>query len=540
MNATTDVPVVFLSIYKPILMTLLVLGWAKWATILDKEAEYFYLPRRILNLLQMGAAAIAVLLWLVIPLFWVGLFLAVAIALAAGAVFWNVRNRSVPEHERWTLSTDFLNRVILQRRQAAATQQAVLRFVSHRSRSSSDFKPVPLPEDPNYPAHVTLEEVFSAALGRRAQQLEINLSGKDVAAQIEVDGVNYQIDAPEAGQTLAMIDYLKSECGMDVSDRRRKLTGESRVDVGDLGQHDLIVHTAGSTRGITCTVDFDPKGQLNIPLKQSGMLETQMQQLQPVFDSAKGAVLVAAPPGNGRTTTLYALLNKHDPYMQDIHTLEKQPESELEGVTQHTPGDEGMGKTLQSMILRDPQVVMVGQVAEDLMPRTIAKAALDEKRFYVGIRGDDTFGAVRAWAKAVGDVKLTADSLSAVIAVRLLRKLCPTCRQAYQPDTAALKKLNLPADRIQQLYKASGKVLENNKEQTCSTCRGLGYFGRTGAFEVLVIDQEGRQLLRSGHLDQLRSHARRQRMLLLQEAALAKVVNGETSISEVMRVMGGK
>jgi predicted DNA repair protein MutK len=128
MNATSALPVILMSIYKPILMTIVVLGWAKWATILDKDAEYYYLPRRMLNLVQLGAGLVGIALWLLIPYFWVGLLLAVMVMVGAGAVYWQVRNRNVPESQRWTLNADFLNSVILKRRQAAAAKQAVLRF----------------------------------------------------------------------------------------------------------------------------------------------------------------------------------------------------------------------------------------------------------------------------------------------------------------------------------------------------------------------------------------------------------------------------
>jgi type II secretory ATPase GspE/PulE/Tfp pilus assembly ATPase PilB-like protein len=158
----------------------------------------------------------------------------------------------------------------------------------------------------------------------------------------------------------------------------------------------------------------------------------------------------------------------------------------------------------------------------------------------VGIRADDTFQALRGWLKAAGDAGVAADGLSAVIAQRLLRRLCPVCRQSFQPEPAALKKLNLPADRIQQLYKASGKIYEGNREQVCPSCNGLGFLGRTAAFEILVIDTTSRQLIKQGNFEQVRSHQRKNKMLMLQEAALAKVVAGETSITEVMRVLGNQ
>jgi type II secretory ATPase GspE/PulE/Tfp pilus assembly ATPase PilB-like protein len=141
------------------------------------------------------------------------------------------------------------------------------------------------------------------------------------------------------------------------------------------------------------------------------------------------------------------------------------------------------------------------------------------------------------YAKAVGDLDKVAKSLSAATAQRLVRTLCPECKQAYKPDAAALKKMNLPANRVNELYKASGKVMVDNDEEPCPKCHGIGYIGRTAVFEVLVIDDEARELIRKSDLNGLRSHLRRQKMLYLQETALAKVVAGQTSIREAMRVL---
>lgn len=125
-----------------------------------------------------------------------------------------------------------------------------------------------------------------------------------------------------------------------------------------------------------------------------------------------------------------------------------------------------------------------------------------------------------------------------VIAQKLMRRLCHTCRVAYTPDPAALKKLNLPGgDKINKLYRASGKVQVKDKEEPCPNCHGLGYRGRTGVFEVMPIDDDARSYIRKGEADALRLHLRKQKMQYLQEAALAKVVSGVTDIKEVTRAM---
>jgi len=531
---------VLLSIYKPILMLLVMLGWGHWVSMLDKDAEYFYLPRQRLNAMNVGVGAVAFLLWLLIPMFWIGLPLALLLLVGAGVGYSIIRNKEVPEAERWHLSADLVRDFLLKRREAAAQKEATLRFITMGSGSSSSFKPVPLAEDPNYQSHLALEELLNAAFARHAQRIELAVSGQEVAVQFTIDGVAYRQEPIEPAAAVAMISYLKAEVGLDVEDRRRRQTGEIRVDTAEHGQHTLKVSTAGSTRGVTCSIEIDPRAQLEIPYAQIGLINSQKEKLQPVLDEGKGLVIVASPGRQGRTATLYALLQQHDPYMMDIHTIEQPIELDLEGVTQHEPGAEGWERSLNSLLLRDPAVVMLGQLPDEATAKRAAEAAAADSRLYVSLKADDTFAALRAWMKVVGDKAQVAEGLRAILAQRLVRKLCPTCRQAYRPDAAALKKLNLPAEKINELYKASGKVQSGREEQTCPTCNGIGYLGRSAAFELMVVDDVARDHIRAGDANALRSHLRKQGMLWLQEAALAKVVNGETSITEVMRVLGGE
>ncbi|MFG0250452.1 MAG: hypothetical protein ACF8OB_16320, partial [Phycisphaeraceae bacterium JB051] len=186
--------------------------------------------------------------------------------------------------------------------------------------------------------------------------------------------------------------------------------------------------------------------------------------------------------------------------------------------------------------LREPRVVMIGNLTDGDTAKLIPDHVMD-MRFYVGIRQTDAFTALRAWIQAIGDKTKAANSLNAIVSQRLVRKLCQTCREPYQPDANMLRKLNFSAENIQQFYKHSGQVIVKEEPQPCPHCMGLGYFGRVGVFEVMVFDDESREMVAAGQLDKLRSHMRKNKMYYLQEAALTRVVEGVTSISEITRVL---
>ncbi len=526
--------VILVSLFKPVLMIAVLLLWGRWATYLDKEAEYYYMPRTALNLAQAGAALAAFTAWLLIPIFWLGLPVALGILIAAGVVFAVLRNAKVPAEARWDMSLGFLREMLQARRQAVAAKDARMRFVS-----KGVYSEIPLADQPEYAAHMAMETVLVPAFERGAQRVVVQLAGQQAVIQHEVDAVNYKHDPPAPQEALAMIKYLQANAGMDNQDLRRKQIGQCRIEAKDIAGHDLLITTSGSTRNVQMTIDFDLEKQLKFDLDQLGLLPAQIEPLQGVLHSEERVVLVACPPRSGRTTALYTLLRQHDPYMLDIHTIEKRVELQLNGVSQHELEDRPMGKTLHSLFLRDPKVVMVSHIADKETPGVIAKAAADQRRVYVGIPGADTMTALRAWAKSLGDLKQAGDSLAAIISPRLVRKLCPACKQAYQPDAAALKKLNLPADRIRELYKASGSITVEDKSQPCEMCHGLGYRGLAGVYEVMIFDDAAREFLAQDALVPLRNHLRKNKMLLHQEVALAKVVEGLTSISEVMRVLSG-
>ncbi|MDX1565099.1 MAG: ATPase, T2SS/T4P/T4SS family, partial [Phycisphaeraceae bacterium] len=342
------------SFLKPLVVVALLLVWARWATVVDKDAMYYFQNRRMWNTIQVVSALLAMVLIMLIPTFYLGLPLALIIIAFAGGAYVLVRNREVPEDEKWRFDKDFFIQMIQERREKKELKKAVLQFTS----PPAGLKNVPMPEDAEREPHLYFEQVMENALRRHAQKLHLTGNDQQFQAQISIDGVDYSQGTLDAVSTMGMIDYLKAHAKMDVANRRKKQIGDVNILHEEFGEHLLRVHTAGSTRGLTCTVEMDPQGQLAVEFEKLGFLEPQIKQLEPIFEEEGGVVIVSCPPGHGRTTTLYSLAERHDPYTMDIHTLEPRIERVMEGVKQKEIKRDEMSKTLHSLFLRDPQVVL--------------------------------------------------------------------------------------------------------------------------------------------------------------------------------------
>ncbi|MFQ6048576.1 MAG: GspE/PulE family protein, partial [Phycisphaerae bacterium] len=305
----------------------------------------------------------------------------------------------------------------------------------------------------------------------------------------------------------------------------------------------IEVRTSGSTAGERLMMRVLAE-ETRFKISDLGMSDQQLRQFQAVVDRPRGLVLCCGPRQSGLTSTLYAILRSHDAFMKNIHTLELRPSLELENITQniHDPHDSevSFARRVQTILRADPDVVMIAAVADAETARLINQAAMERAKLYVGLNTSDCFEALQSWLSLVDDPRLVARALLAITAQRLVRRLCPECKQPYRPDPQTLRKANLPADRIQQFYRRGGYVLNKKGERlVCQTCQGSGYFGRTAIFELLVVDETVRKLIVSrASISQIKAACRKTRppMLYLQEQGLRRVMEGVTSINEIIRV----
>ena len=534
----TAEPVFLMSLFKPLVFLALATGWGWVVTNLDSDAGRFYLKRRLWNLGHLISAVLAFGLLLLIPYFFIGLLLALLILVGVSGGYVYYRNNEVPPAAKWELSLQFIRDHMASRGEKSANKKATVILM----KKDETRLPVPSRDDPNSEAHTLFENILDFALPRHSDRIDILVEPSKSAIVVRIDGVTYPQPDVEPALAMRLVEYLKLTGGLDLAERRKKQNALIKVDAGELGRHTLDLVTSGSTRGLSMSINIDPDLRTQMPLEQLGLLEPQQKQVRELLESLGGVTLVSAPPGQGTTTTLYSILSEHDPYTSSVVTLEEKIAWELEGV-HHTlmPAStppEKFNEKLLAVFRADPQVLYLTRFADSKTPAHIAQG-VEECRVYMPLEGEDTFATLRTWVKAVGDRKLASKSIRALIAQRLVRRLCHTCRTPFVPDPAALKKFNLPG-KVDQLYHASGQVMVKDKAQPCPDCMGLGYRGRTAVFEVMILDDKARHYVATGEDDKLRAHLRRQKMIWLQEAALKKVVDGVTDIKEITRAMSSK
>ncbi|MCH2149190.1 MAG: Flp pilus assembly complex ATPase component TadA [Phycisphaerales bacterium] len=345
------------------------------------------------------------------------------------------------------------------------------------------------------------------------------------------------------GRSKLKSKQLKGLAGLDIENNRRRQRGTFSLNTPDASA-DVHIMTFGSSKGQQVKLEFDREQRHQINYELLGLLPQQRAGLDELDQAHErhGLVLVSAPAGQGLTCTGYSLLGRHDAYTCNIKSLEHEIFAWVNGVDQvewdSMNHEVDFATNLQSILRRDPDICLACDAADAESAKVAVSPGLNGPLIYYTLQGDSITASIREWVKLVGNVEDAVKPLRAVLNQRLLRKLCPNCRQPVSPEEQA--QLNLPAGIPNGIHRPVGKVQVKNKVEDCPVCQGTGYLGLTAVFEVLIIDKDVRKHLRSGDLKGGLAQARRNRMLLMQEAALMKAGSGETSLEEINRVLQSK
>ena len=536
------VPAFLLSFYKPVLILLAVVPFAWLASsVIEKDVRFFHFPLAAWNWALAGTLVAGIAAALFIPIFWVGWPLQMLMYAGFAYGYWSYRDRQVPEKDRFDLFSAKFRASMEARKTAKAFAGATIVFLDR----SGGKVPVPPREDPMAEVHAAAEQIVATALPARASRIELGPTPKGYVPVRLVDGIRHPQEPLAPELALRVIDYIKKVAGMDVGERRKRQSTDMRIQAAG-GKVSLTVTAWGGANGQALRIDVERERQLSLPFESLGMLPAQVQALEDASkDVSQGVILVAVPPGMGLTTLSYALVARHDPYLLNIKTLERNIERRVEGVEQErfdatAPGADYATK-LQSLVRRAPNVMMVSDVQDPGTGKVITNPNAGETLFYVCIPADSAATALSAWLRAVADPALASARLRAVVVGRQVRSLCTECRQPYQASPEQAKRLGAPAGRPLQLYRAGGKVQVKNRIEECPACAGLGFVGTMGVFEVLRLDDDARKALASGDVPATYQAARRAfRTPMMQEAAMAKVCAGQTSLEEVARVFAPK
>ncbi|HED54337.1 MAG TPA: hypothetical protein ENJ00_09090 [Phycisphaerales bacterium] len=533
------------SFWKPVVLLIPLVAWAWFvSTVFDKHAARFHLPRERWNMVHLILGTLATAAAFLMPLegvvgFIAGLGAMLVILGADLAIFINLHNRDerVPESHKIRLD---LSSFAEQRAAKKASKEAgtvELKIVSKTGKTM----PVPEKETPEFEVRVASEHAMTKAIDARARLFEIAPLGGDSGYAITamVDGVRQGIEKLPAPNAVKMIDFWKESAGLDVQDRRKKQRGTITVSHGDIWHREVLLQTVGGPHGPKLTLTFDPTVAVTRDFDDLGLFPQQVKALEEIREQPGGLILVAAAGGNGLTTTMYALLGKHDPYTSIVQTIEYDIQAPLEGVNQNkfdSTGDAEYATVVRSILRRDPDVVAVTDFRDAETAHEVVRADLKRSKVYMAIRAENAILAIQTLVKYHGNSGEVAEALTGVVAEKLARRLCVNCRVAYKPDATLLKKLGLPADRVKQLYKKGGQVLVKNKPEVCPMCSGVGYLGQIGLFEVFPVGDEAKKAIRDKNWTALQAEFRKTQLFTIQQAGLRRAVEGVTSLEEFTRV----
>jgi type II secretion system protein E len=363
----------------------------------------------------------------------------------------------------------------------------------------------------------------------RASDIHLESNRDGLSARFRVDGVLTELPSPPKGLQAAVVSRIKLLAELDIAERRAPQDGRIRVRLEER-ELDLRVSTVPTLYGESVVLRLLDRGGRPVGLDELGMAPETLDTFRRLAEKPHGILLATGPTGSGKTTTLYAALALRHRTAEKIITVEDPVEYHLEGVTQ-VPVNVKAGMTfagaLRSILRQDPDVLMIGEMRDGETAGIAVQAALTGHLVFSTLHTNDAPSAMTRLVDLKVEPYLTAATLEGVLAQRLVRKICPDCRERYKPDPGAVALLaQQPVGHV---------TLERGRG--CAACRHTGYRGRTGLFELLLVTDEIKQaLLKSPNAGALRDIAQAQGMTTLRQDGWRKVQAGLTTVEEVLRV----
>ena len=365
------------------------------------------------------------------------------------------------------------------------------------------------------------------ALDARASDIHLEAYANELRVRYRIDGVLLDAPSPPKSLAAAVISRVKIMADLDIAERRVPQDGRIRLTLRNR-QVDVRVSTVPILHGESVVLRLLDKERGRIGLEDLGMAGDTLRALGEAIGRPHGIVLATGPTGSGKTTTLYAAVDRIRTGREKILTVEDPVEYELPGVAQ-MPVHEKVGVTfasaLRALLRQDPDVLLVGEIRDEETAEIATHAALTGHLVLSTLHTNDAAGALTRLLDLGVAPYLVASTVEVVLAQRLVRVICDGCREAVEPDAATRALVG----------HAEGTPLHACRGAGCDRCRGTGYRGRTGIYELLVLDDEVRGALQTG-AGRLRQLAVVRGMRTLREDGLRQVRAGVTTLDEVLRV----
>ncbi len=372
--------------------------------------------------------------------------------------------------------------------------------------------------------------VIYHAVQERASDIHIERDDHMCRVRYRVDGRLMTKLSPPHQMHPAVVSRIKIMSGMDISERRLPQDGDIHVMM-DGRPIDMRVSTMPGKFGEKVVVRIIDNRNTIVALEKLGLTPDMLSRWRDVIASPHGVVLVTGPTGAGKSTTLYSVLGELGTDELNISTVENPVEANVPGINQFQINEKagfGFPNALRALLRQDPDILMVGEIRDAETALIATQAALTGHLLLSTLHTNDAVSAPTRLINMGIEPYLVAAILRGVLAQRLARKICPHCKEAYTPDAATIASIGARADECRELFRGAG----------CSRCRGRGYSGRIGVFELFIPDDASLEAIsHNATLQELQSIARANGFRTMRDDGIDKALSGQTTLEEVARVL---
>jgi type IV pilus assembly protein PilB len=380
------------------------------------------------------------------------------------------------------------------------------------------------------PVRKLLNMVLLLAIKDHASDLHFEPFEDEFRIRIKADGVLYEMVPPPRHLAFAITTRIKVMANLDIAERRLPQDGRIELTVGG-HPVDLRVSVLPTMFGESVVMRVLDRSVVSLDLAKVGMSDALMVQFREVIHKPNGIVLVTGPTGSGKTTTLYSALNELNVIEDKLITTEDPVEYDMEGIIQ-VPIDAAIGNTfaqcLRSILRQDPDKILVGEIRDYETAEIAVQASLTGHMVFSTLHTNDAPSTITRLKDMGVPTFLITATVEAILAQRLVRRVCTKCREEYVPNKEILDDLELTADMLKgkKFYRGSG----------CENCNNTGYKGRVGLFELMIMNNELREMImQNASTDDLRNAAQKRGMLTLRDAGMKVAFEGVTTPEEVVR-----
>ncbi len=541
-------PGFYFSIWKLGLFLALFWFWVKTTDWVSQDGYRVGTRYAIWNPVVAFSFPAAMLLFFLIPWFWVGYILMVLAYVGPLTAYIVQRNSQLEFHQK-VMTGPHLRHLVADILGKLGVKIATEKVADADKGPPVKLVPMGAADDAanqanliiarQSPGFVTAKEVIADVIDHRGDAVMFEFSAAGAGVKYQIDGVWHEMPPRDRVTADPLLAVLKKLAGRKETERRAKQQGKFGAEYKGT-KYDAKITSQGVDSGERAVLALDDKKFEFKSFADLGMRDKLVEQVKEVLGRPQGIILFSALPGQGLSTLFNVALRESDRYMRDYAEVQdvQRPEREVENVHVHkydSAAGESPMKVLPAIIRTYPNAFAVRDLFNAETVKTLIGQVPEERLVLASVKAKEAVEALLRVLLLKVTAKEFAPAASAVINMRLVRKLCDECKQAYAPPPEVLKQLGA---RIEALYRPPQPIPGEKPKPPCEKCAGIGYFGRTGIFEVLVLNDAVRQtLITSPKLDPLRQIARKAGMRTLQEEGILLAAKGVTSLPELMRVL---